>query len=170
MVVLNFKVSCFVTRIREKFLDLDFDTLGQVCEASPTHSVEHRMDLSGCQNPLVNGLESNVNFDVSAGFDSDNSFSPLFSERDRQLVLAHLSGVVDDVSNINRERAWLLGLHNRQSYRAALGRGCVLVGRNASDVAGAGVEELRYCGRNERRHIATEPGHLAHQRTGHQRV
>ena len=84
VVVLNFEVSFFLTRIREKFLELDFDGFGDVNEASPADALVLGIRCSGDEDALVNGLKTYIEVDLGSGFVRDDAFSPLLFQSDRE--------------------------------------------------------------------------------------
>ena len=104
MVVLNLEVSFFLPRIREKLLKLDLEPFGDVGEAAAADAGVLGADLSGHQDPLVDGLESDVDVERFPLVDGDQALSPLGGCWHVERVLAHLTGTVHEIANGKDER------------------------------------------------------------------
>lgn len=165
MVVLNLEVSFFLTRIREKLLELDFDWPDDIGQAASADAFVLGIRRSGDENALMNGLHPDVEIDVRTLLEGDDPLTPLFGEGDGESVFAHLTGVSDDVADGHHERAVQSSLHTF-ILPADPEREAVPAERTRSDPARAGVEEGRHRSRHERGDIAAEPRDLAHERAG----
>lgn len=105
VVVVNFEVCCFSSRIREKLLELDSERLTDVGEAASAHTVVGGVGLRGHQDSLVHRFQPGIDSHVLALADGDQTLTP----RDRgggvERHLTHLAGTTHDVTHVEAERA-----------------------------------------------------------------
>jgi hypothetical protein len=111
VVVLNLEVIRFLSRIREKLLELDFDALGDRCEASAALSLERRTGRSGGEDSFVDGLETHLDIDRSVRRHRDESLAPALGQVDIEREFAHLAGSTDEVADVEGEGAGSGGSH-----------------------------------------------------------
>jgi hypothetical protein len=104
VVVLNLKLESFSRMIREKLLELDFDGLGDVDEASSALALGDRVDLGGDEDPLVHRLEAHVEIELGALLDGDDALAHRLADGDRQALLSHLARAVHEVADVQAER------------------------------------------------------------------
>lgn len=115
MVIVNLIVRGFITRVREKFLKLDLDTLADVGKASAALTGGDRFDLSGDENAFVNGLQPNALMDRCALANGNEALPELLRGGNHEIVLTHLSGAPHKVADIDRERQFLVFTHTYDS-------------------------------------------------------
>jgi hypothetical protein len=111
VVVLNLEVSFFLTRIREKLLELDFDGPSDVDEAATTHAGVLRIDDSRDQNALVDRLQTDIQIEFGTGLIGHDPLSPGILQGHGELMFAHLSRLADDVADGEDERTTHSGTH-----------------------------------------------------------
>lgn len=151
VVVVNLEVRRFRIRIREKFLNLDFDRQFDVAEAASALAGRQCVDVDGHEDPLVNGLETHLLGERRALLDGDQTLAPALGEHHLEVVLAHLPGTVHQIAHVDAERRIVRSLpsHDRRFYAEP-----------DREDALALLEEGRHHLRDVRTDIATECGHL----------
>lgn len=115
VVIVNLVVRGFALRVREKFLKLDLDTLGNVNKASSAHAGGDRFDLCGDEDALVDGLQPDPLMDRSAFADGDEALPELLGGGNDEVMFAHLSRSPHQVADIDRERQLLVFTHTHDS-------------------------------------------------------
>lgn len=115
VVIVNLVIGGFITRVREKFLKLDLDTLLDVDEASAAHTGGDSFHLGGDENALMDGLETNAFVDRGPCPDGDEALTELLGCVDHDVVLAHLPRAPHEVADIDRERQLLVFTHTPDS-------------------------------------------------------
>ena len=116
MILDNRVVKSFVNRVREKFLNLDFDRQFDRIEASSALAGGDRGDVCGDENAVVQGFETHVEVHLGVFGDADQGIAEGFGYDDIEFVLAHLAGAVHKVVHRNGERGGGEVRHNRQFY------------------------------------------------------
>ena len=116
MILDNRVVKSFVNRVREKFLNLDFDGQFDLVEASTALAGGDRSDVCRDQDAVVERFEAHVEVHFRVLGDADQGIAEGFGYDDIQLVLAHLAGAVHEVVHRDGERGGGEVRHNRQFY------------------------------------------------------
>ena len=116
MILDNRVVKSFVNRVREKFLNLDFDRQFDFIEASTALASGDRGDVGGDQNAVVQRFEPHVEMHFRVLGDADHGIAERFGYGDIEAVLTHLAGAVHEVVHRNGERGGGEVRHNRQFY------------------------------------------------------
>src|SRR6187402_2931865 len=104
--------------IREKLLELDLDRQRDVDEAPPALALGGRVDLARDENTLVNRLEAHVEIELRIGANAHEPLTHGLLDEDRELLFAHLAGMIDEVTNVQTVRRMLDG-HGRRFYAPA---------------------------------------------------
>lgn len=123
MVIVNRLLRSFLSRIREKFLNLDFNGLSYVCQASTALSRRRCGDICRDQDSLVNRLESDIFANLGALFNRDQTLAKLLRCHNGQLMLTHMPWATEEIVNTDRKRALLASTHRGQAYPARLAVG-----------------------------------------------
>jgi len=116
MILDNRVVKSFVNRVREKFLNLDFDRQFDRIEASTALAGGDRGDVRGDENAVVQGFEAHVEVHLRVLGDADQGIAERFGYGNIELMLSHLAGAVHEVVHRNGERGGGEVRHNRQFY------------------------------------------------------
>lgn len=106
MVIVNLMLRSFLSRIREKFLKLDLDSLGDVDEAATALSRRRCRHVSGDENALVDGLETNEFVNRSSLFYSEQALAKRLRQLKIILMLTHLTWAAHEIAHTNSE--WCL--------------------------------------------------------------
>src|SRR5690349_17499170 len=114
-------IESFLSRIREKFLEIDLDGLLDVDQAAPAHAGGGAGHLAGGEDALVHRLEPEVEIDGRALRHGDETLAQLVADRDAQVLLLHRAGSADEVVHIDRVRSLLERGHDRLFYEALPG-------------------------------------------------
>lgn len=123
VVVLNFEVTRFRTRIREKLLKLDFDRLSDVDEASTTGSLVLRVGRSRHENALVNGFQAHIDVDFGGDRNAYQTFAPVLFELHNRVVRTHLTRVMGDVAHTDAKGARPKSLAHHEILPGQSGQG-----------------------------------------------
>lgn len=118
VVVVNLEVRRFRIRIREKFLNLDFDRQFDVAEAASALAGGLHIDVDGHEDTLVHGLETDPFGERRTRLDRHQTLAPAFAEHHLEVVLTHLARTAHQVAHVDAERGVVGSLpsHDRRFY------------------------------------------------------
>lgn len=112
MVIVNLVLGGILTRVREKLLNLDFDALFDVSEASTALTDGEKLTLGGHEDALVDGLEPHRQGHGGAGGNRNDSLSPLLIRGGVEVELPHLPGSMHEIVHVHAQDMLLLSIHH----------------------------------------------------------
>lgn len=118
VVVVNLEVRRFRIRIREKFLNLDFDWQFDVAEAPSALARGQDIDVDGHQDALMHRLETDPFCERRALWHGHQTLAPALAEHHLEVVLAHLARTAHQIAHVDAERGVVGSLpsHDRRFY------------------------------------------------------
>jgi hypothetical protein len=99
MILGNRIVKSFVHRIREKLCKIDFEGNLYVDQAAHALAFSNHIDLTGDEDTVVEGLQTNVDVHGSAVLYANDGVTEAFGHNDVERALAHLARPMQEIED-----------------------------------------------------------------------